>query len=430
MVVVLVVALLVFCIFVGVPIAFSLGVVAIVGAFATGNMILLHTIPQQVFGGINYFPLLAIPLFILAGELMNKGQITERLVRFACILAGRLPGALAHGNILASMFFGGITGSGPADASAIGSVLIPAMKKEGYSAAFSAAVTANASTMGPIIPPSIIMVMYAATVNTSIGGMFAGGVIPGIMLAIGMMLVVVIIDRFRKLPRRAEKVTFKEVALATKGAIPALIMPLIVVGGIWGGVFTATEAAAIAVMYSLIAGFFILKTLTISDLFPMLKNTALVSSSVLLIVGIAKMLTLIFATLQVPQILGRAFMQVSGSATVFLLLVNIFLLILGMFMDAGASVLLLAPIFAPIATMMGISPLHFGLIMTINLTLGMATPPVGLSLFIVTGIAEVPLEKIAREIWPFLLIDVVVLLIITYSPGLTLFLPRLMGFVH
>jgi tripartite ATP-independent transporter DctM subunit len=418
--------LLIFC---GIPVSFSLGAVATAGIFMLhGNP--MQIIPQAVFGGMNYFPLLAIPFFILAGELMNEGGITIKLVRFADLLVGRLPAGLAHTNILACMFFGGVTGSAPADTSAIGGLLIPAMKKEGYPIEFSAALTASASTMGPIIPPSIIMVIFGSTVGVSIGALFAGGVIPGILIAIGLMITVMIMNSLYKYPRRSVAIQRKEIGTILKDAFWPLGMPVIILGGILAGVFTPTEAGAVAVLYALIVGFFVLKTLKVSQLLPMLRHTAVLTSTILLIIGTAKILGWVFTVLQVQVLLGQLFLEISSSPLVFLLLVNILLLIMGTFMDAGASVILLAPILTPIAISLGINPIHFGLIMIINLTIGHCTPPLGLCLFVACGIANITLEKISRAIVPFIITEVIVLFFITYIPELGLFIPRLMGYLN
>ena len=313
----------------------------------------LIVIPQSIYTGVGFFPLLAIPFFVLAGELMNKGGITDRLVNFAQMLIGKTPASLANSNVLACMFFGGVTGSAQADTSAIGGVMIPAMIKAGYKPEFSAALTAAASTCGPIIPPSIMMVLYCVSVGGSIGAMFMGGFVPGIMIAVGLIIAVLILDRKHKFPRRLEDLSLKEKFKITMAAIWPLGMPVIIIGGILGGVFTPTEAGATAVLYSIIVGFFILKTLKVSDLIPMLRNTVLLTSSVLMIISCAKILGWVFSAVQVQVYIGEYFRSISNSPIVFLLLVNILLLIVGTFMDGGASLIILAPILAPIAVFVG-----------------------------------------------------------------------------
>ncbi len=430
----LVVLIFVF-IMIGVPVYASLGVSGLIslimlqGKLAVGTGVPLLVIPQSIYSGIGYFPLLAIPFFILAGEIMNRGGITDRLIKFALLIIGRMPASLAQANIVASMFFGGITGSAQADTSCIGGVLIPAMEKEGYSKEFSVAVTAASSTCGPIIPPSIMMVIFGVAVNASVGALFMGGLIPGILIGLSEMAVVAIMDRKYHFPRRTEKMPRSEkITVALDGLLP-LGMPLIIVGGIIGGVFTPTEAGAASVVYSLFVSMAVLKTVKAKDLIPMLRHTATLSATTLMIISCAKIISYGLTALQMPVLLGNLFMSISDSPYVFLLLVNILLLIMGMFMDGGASVIILAPILTPIAMTLGINPIHFGLVMVLNLVIGCGTPPLGLCLYIACGIAKLPVERGARAILPFIAAEVVVLLLITYLPELVLFFPRLFGYV-
>jgi C4-dicarboxylate transporter DctM subunit len=323
------------------------------------------------------------------------------------------------------MFFGGVTGSAQADTSAIGGLLIPAMTKEGYKPAWSAAVIAAASTCGPIIPPSIMMVVYCVTVGESIGSMFMGGIIPGILIAVGIIVAILIMNVKEKYPRRYEKIPLKVALNITIHGLLPLVMPVIIVGGILGGFFTPTEAGAVAVFYSLIIGFFVLKTLTLSDMIPMLKHTAFVSANVLMIICCAKILGWVFAAVQVQVHIGELFLAISQSPAIYLLLVNILLLFVGMFMDGTAAIIILAPILTPIALSMGINGVHFGLIMVLNLVIGAGTPPLGVCVFIASGIASVPIEKTFREIMPFLAAEITVLLLVTYVPDLVLLIPRM-----
>ena len=416
------------CLFLGVPVYLTLGAVGTLGLLLMHSNPLL-VIPQSIYTGIGFFPLLAIPFFILAGELMNKAGITARLIRFSNMLIGRAPASLANSNILASMFFGGITGSAQADTSAIGSVMIPVMVKEGYSPEFSAAVTAASSTCGPIIPPSILMVIYCVTVGGSIGAMFVGGIVPGILIGFGLILMVLILDRKYRFPRRTDTIPFREKVRITVDAFWPLGMPLIIVGGILGGVFTPTEAGATAVIYSLIVGFFVLKTLTVKDLIPLLRNTVLLTSAVLMIISCARVLSWVLTVVQVQIHVGELIRSISTSPFIFLVLVNVLLLFMGTFMDGSASVIILAPILAPIAAQFGINPIHFGLIVVLNLIIGQGTPPLGLCLFIACGIARCPVEKGALAILPLILAEVVVLLVVTYIPELVLFIPRMFGYI-
>lgn len=431
---ILVVMIFVF-ILIGIPVYASLGISGVISLFmlhskmAAGVAVPLIVIPQSIYSGIGSFPLLAIPLFILAGEIMNRGGITDRLIKFALLLIGRMPASLAQANIVASMFFGGITGSAQADTSCIGGILIPAMEKEGYSKEFSVAVTAASSTCGPIIPPSIMMVLYGVAVNASVGALFMGGIIPGILIGVSEMIVVAILDRKYHFPRRTERIPRSEaVKTALDGLLP-LGMPFIIVGGILGGIFTPTEAGAASVVYSLIVSMFFLRTVKLYDIIPMLRHTATLSATTLMIISCAKIVSYGLTALQMPVLLGNLFLSISDSPYVFLMLVNILLLIMGMFMDGGASVIILAPILTPLAGMLGINPIHFGLVMILNLIIGLGTPPLGLCMYIACGISKLPVERGFRAIMPFLAVELTVLILITYIPDLVLFIPKMFGYI-
>lgn len=418
---------------------FSIPVYVALGATGTIGLIIISlgpgfgdpliVIPQSIYTGIGFFPLLAIPLFIFAGEIMNKAGITDRLIRFSVMLIGKMPGSLANANIVSSMFFGGITGSAQADTSAIGGVLIPAMVKEGYSKEISVAVTASSSTVGPIIPPSIMMVIYGVSVGTSIGGLFIGGLIPGLLIGLSLITTVLILDRKHKFPRRTEAIPFREKLTITKEALWPMGMPIIIVGGILGGVVTPTEAGALAVLYALIFGLIIHRSLKIFDILPMLKHTATLTAAVMMIISCAKILSYVLTSYQLPVLLGEFFKTISDSPIVFLLLVNVLLLVIGTFMDGGASVIIMAPILAPIAVSFGLDPIHFGVIMVLNLIIGCGTPPLGLCLFIACGIGKLPVEKGSRAILPFIGAEILVLLVVTYIPWTVLALPRFYGYV-
>jgi C4-dicarboxylate transporter DctM subunit len=412
----------------GVPIYLALGAAGAAGLFMLNASPLL-VIPQSMYSGAGFFPLLAIPFFILAGELMNRGGITERLVAFSRLLIGKAPASLANTSILACMFFGGVTGSAQADTSAIGGLLIPAMKEEGYKPAWSAALVAAASTCGPIIPPSIMMVVYCVTVGESIGAMFMGGFVPGVLIAVGLTVAVLLMNVKQRFPRRYEKIAAREAVRISANALLPLVMPVIIVGGILGGIFTPTEAGAIAVVYSLVIGFGVLKTLHLPDLVPMLKHTAFLTANVIMIVCCAKILGWVFAAVQVQVHVGDFFLAFSRSPAVYLLLVNVLLLFVGTFMDGTAALIILAPILTPIALSLGINGVHFGLIMVLNLVIGAGTPPLGVCVFISSGIAKVPIEQTFRAIMPFLAAEIAVLLLVTYVPELVLYVPRILGYL-
>jgi tripartite ATP-independent transporter DctM subunit len=412
---------------IGVPIAFCIGFTGLVGLWQSG-VVTLQLVPQRMFTGLDVFPLLAIPLFILAGELMDAGGITKRLVAFSNLLVGHLRGGLAHTLVVAEMFLSGISGAGVADAAALGSILIPAMEKEGYDTDFSAAVVAAAAVNGPIIPPSITMVVYACTVGVSVGGMFLTGLVPGLLLGLGLMLVIHIMAGRRSYLRRKRRSGFKEILRGSRDAILALIMPLLILGGILSGIFTATEAAAVAVFYAFIVGTLIYRETHLADLGRIIISSGLTTSIILFIIGTANILAWVLASQQVPQRLSTFFLSLGSSPYVVLFLVNLFLFIVGMFMETGAAVILLAPILHPALVSIGLHPLHVGLVFVLNLSIGLITPPVGVCLFVACTIAKISIEKLTRAVLPFLFVEVAVLFLVSFLPEIILFVPRIFGY--
>lgn len=419
-------------ILVGIPIYISLlmtGVFSLAAlSISTGTPMATIAVSQSIFNGMGSLPLLAIPFFMLAGEIMNRGGITEKLIKFAMLLIGRLPGSLAHAGIVSSMFFGGITGSAQACASCMGGILIPAMKKEGYATEEAVGVIAGASTCGPIIPPSIIMVVYATAVGASVGSMFMGGIIPGILCGLVLMIVVLLRDRVCHFPRRTEKLSRAEIKKTIIDGLIPLGMPLIVVGGIMGGICTATEAGAIAVVYSLVVSLFVTRTLKIKELPEIFLKAVNSAAPLLLIIACAKVFSYGLTALQMPVIVNNLILSITNNKYVFFFLVNILLLIMGMFMDGGASVIILAPILAPVAASMGISLVHFGIVMAFNLTIGNITPPLGYCLFITSKIGGIPVEKAIKGTLPYLFAECIVLLLITYIPSLVTMVPTILGY--
>ena len=415
----------------GIPIYVSLlftGVLSLVALAQTTNTpVATLAVAQSIFNGIGSLPLLAIPFFMLAGEIMNRGGITEKLIRFAMLLIGRLPGSLAHATIVASMFFGGITGSAQATASCMGGILIPAMVKEGYPVSEAVGVVAGASTCGPIIPPSIIMVVYATAVGASVGSMFMGGIVPGILCGLVLMVVVLLRNSVVHFPRRTEKLSGSEIRKTILDGLIPLGMPLIVVGGIMGGIMTPTEAGAISVVYSLLVSLFVTRTLKFKDIPSILLQGVNSAAPLLLIIACAKVFSYGLTALQMPVLVNNLILSITSNKYVFLLLVNILLIIMGMFMDGGASVIILAPILAPVAASMGISLIHFGVIMAFNLTIGNITPPLGYCMFIAAKIGKLPVEKAIKGTIPYLVSEVIVLLMITYIPFLVLAVPTALG---
>ena len=415
------------CFVMGIPLALVMGITGFAVILAMG--VPLQLVAQRMFTGIDSFPLMAVPFFILAGDLMNRGGTTVRIIGFANSLVGHIRGGLAHACIVANMIFAGISGSAVADASAIGSIMIPSMEKNGYDLDFSAALNSAAATIGPIIPPSIIMVIYGVSVNVSVGGLFAAGFIPGIMLGLAMMIVVSRVSR-KKSYAMSEGFSGAMVRKELKSSVWALMAPVIILGGILGGVFTPTEAAAVAVIYSFFVGKFVFREITWKDLPGILFQSGITTGAILLIISLANVFAWVIAANQIPVKLSSMFLSATSNPYVFLLIVNILLLIVGMFMETGAAIILLAPILAPIATQLGVHPLHFGFMMVLNLAIGMATPPVGVCLFVSCGITGLSLEKVSAAVMRFVLAEIAILTLVTYVAPISLFLPRLLGFIR
>jgi len=411
----------------GLPIAFSTGIAALGGIFVMGN-VPLHVIVIRIIKGIDSFPLMAIPFFILAGEIMAKGGVTDRLVKFANILVGKISGGLAQTAVIGSMIFAGITGSATADTSAIGSVLIPAMKKEKYDEHFTCALIAASAVIGPIIPPSLTFVIYSLATGVSIGGMFVAGIVPGALVGLGLMIVVYVMSKKRHYPRRTYSLSWREIGKTTKTGIVALLMPLIIVGGILGGIFTATEAAAVGAFYALVVCKFVLKTIRWSDIPEMLFSAAKISSIVLLLLATTNILSWVLTINDVGKAVVAFFLSVTNNVYVFLVIVNVTFLIIGMLVDTFPAILIMAPLLYPVAMEFGLHPLHFGMVICVNLLIGLITPPVGTNLFVICAIGKVRMEPLMKAVIPFLLVEIFVLLVISYFPILTLYLPKIAGF--
>ena len=416
------------CIAIGVPIVFALGIAPVAAFVMADRTVFLQLLAQKLYLGIDQFPLVAIPLFILAGEIMNTGGITERLVRLANALVGHFRGGLAHVNVVSSMFFAGLSGSAVADTSALGSMLIPAMERQGYSRSFAAAVTAASSVIGPVIPPSIIMVIYAYVMQVSVGALFLAGIIPGILTGIGLMLVTSYLARHRNFPIAHERAPAKEVASATFSAALPLMTPVIIIGGILAGVFTPTEAAGAAVAYALILSIFVLRTMSVREVPRLLLRSAVSSAAILLAIGTAVIFGWVATLSGVPQQVAGVVTTLSADPLIVLLVVNVLLLFVGMFLDAGPAILILGPILGPTMAALGIDPLHFAIIMCVNLTIGLATPPMGLILFVAATVSQQRIEKIAWEMLPYYIVHIAIIALVTYVPVVALGLPRAFGF--
>ena len=413
---------------VGLPIAFALMIAPGLSLYFDGQASMFPMLLMRMYNGMDSFPLMAIPYFILAGEVMNKGGITIRLVRLSQALIGHLRGGLAHVNILSSILFAGLSGSAVADTSAIGSMMIPAMEKNGYTRRFAAAVTAASSVIGPIIPPSGIMIIYAFVMNVSVAGLFAAGLIPGLLVGFGLMAVTVFLSKRRNYPVASKRASLKEVVISFRGAFLPLLTPIIILGGILLGIFTPTEAAAIAAGYAIIISMFVLRTLSLTELPKVLFNAALSSGMILFLVGASTAFaTLVSLTGTAPKAM-EIMNSISQNPLVLLFLVNILLFFVGMFLDAGPAILILGPVLGPTFVALGVDPLHFAIIMCVNVTVGLATPPMGLVLFVAAGLSNEPVEKIAWEMLPFLAIEVIVIFLITFVEAIPMTLPRLLGF--
>lgn len=408
-----------------VPIAFGLGFVSVIGIMLT-NPDLLINVPRRLFSGVNNFTLVAVPLFVLAGEIMTKGGISKRLIDFSKTLVGPLPGGLAMVVVLASLFFSALTGTAIAAAAAIGGMMIPAMTKEGYDVRFSSSLVATAATIGPIIPPSIVLILYGVIASVSIGDLFVAGIIPGLAMGLGLMIFSYFVGKknnYRSSDRRA---TFKEIAVGAKDAILALIMPVIIIGGIVSGIFTATESGVIAVLYALIISLFVYREIKIKDLWPILMNTAKTSSTIIFLIGFASLFIWFLSFNQIPNELIDLMGPVAQNPILLLLVINIILLIAGTFIDTISAVSIFTPLFLPLILVAGIDPIHFGIVMAVNLTIGMVTPPLGVCLFVTASIAKIKVPKMFKFLIPQIAILIVILLIITYMPQVILFPVELM----
>ncbi|MFL4468769.1 TRAP transporter large permease [Tateyamaria armeniaca] len=495
---------------IGLPVFFGLLAAPGLLLWLNGQEKDLTLLYRNVYNGMDSFPLMAIPFFMLAGEMMNKGGITIRLVQFSQALMGHLRGGLAQVNVLSSILFAGLSGSAVADTSALGSMLVPAMEKEGYTRRYAAAITAASSVIGPIIPPSGIMIIYAYVMGESVAALFLAGIVPGILVGVGLMVMIRLTADHYDLPA-AKRVEFDGVelkplenwvsfalvrlnigvliwallpeavtssiselaiplasvlpsrlavlvayfapllvsiviahalmlALRTlvssefrticKRAIVPLQTPVLILGGILGGVFTPTEAAAVAVAYAVFVAFFVLRTMRLSDLPDILSRAGLTSAIVLLLVGAAMAFKTVVSLSYAPQILADYILTLSENPLVLLFLINLLLFIVGMFLDAGPAIIILGPILAPIFTDLGVDPIHFAIIMSVNLTVGLATPPMGLVLFVAAAVSREKVETIAKAILPFLAVEIAVIFLITYVPAISMTIPRLTGFAN
>ena len=409
------------------PLSLSLGVAAVAGL--TASNVDYNLLPSRMMSSVNAFPLMTIPFFILAGELMLKAGMMERLIDLANTIVGRLRGGLGHVTVLAGMGLSTVSGAAVADASALGSTLLPSLTKH-YGVGFSAALCAAAANLGPIIPPSGAMIVYAfmAGPTVSVGGLFMAGVVPGILLVIAMMVMCSFIAWRRNFPLTGEPFALSAVLRELKRSLIIFLMPVIVIGGIVGGAFTATEGSAIAVVYALLIGFFVTRKLRLSDLPEAIVRAAITSAVVGAMIAFASVVTYMLTIDMLPQKLLVLIQSLTTSPTTYLLLVALVLLVVGMFLESNAAYIMLVPLLHPIAIKFGIDPLHFGFLFVFNLVIGMLTPPVGVVLFVICGVAKISLGELSKNVWPFIAMMYGLLIICLFVPQLVLTLPRMMGY--
>ena len=418
------------CLFlaIGVPVAFALGMAT------AATLILAESYPlivllKETFTGIDSFPLMAVPFFILAAELMSGGSLTEVLLRFAGQFVGHKRGGLGYTNVVSLTFFSGISGSALADAAGPGSMLIKMMSKAGYDRSYAAALTASTAIVGPIIPPSIIMIIYALQDETvSVGSLFVAGILPGILIAVAMCAVNFHVSKKRNYKGDGKLPPLREILITSWKALPAILLPVVILGGMRAGWFTPTEASVVAVFYALLVGKFVYRTLEWKALPNILERSALLSASVLIIIGLSASFAWVLTIEGIPQQMAEWLIGMNLSPWMFLIIVNVFLLLFGIFIEPLPGVMVLAPILAPVALKLGVDPVHFAMIVIFNLTLGMITPPVGGLLFVTCNVSKVPMSALVRELVPFLWAHGAVLMILTFVPALSTWLPRVMGF--
>ncbi|MAU23223.1 MAG: C4-dicarboxylate ABC transporter permease [Martelella sp.] len=413
--------------FLGMPLAFSLGVAALVGLWIAGFDV--NVVAPRILNAVNSFPLMSIPLFMIAGELMLKGGIMERLIDFANAFIGRVRGGLAQVTIVSGAGLASVSGAAVADASALASTLVPSLKKQ-YGLGFSSGIVAAAANLGPIIPPSGAMIVYAfmAGSSVSVGGMFMSGVIPGILLFLTFMALCWFIAWKRDYPLAGQPITFSNIWLQTRRNLVVFLMPVIVIGGIVGGVFTPTEGAAVGVCYALFLGFFVTRRLKLADLPHVLLDAAKTSALVGAMIAFAATVTFLFTIDLLPMKLAGFMQGLTDNPFAFLCLIAVMLLVVGMFLESNAAYIMLVPLFHPVALQYGIDPLHFGFLFVLNLVIGMLTPPVGVVLFVICGVTGVKMGELVRESWPFIAAMYAVLLVCMIFPGVVTWLPERLGY--
>lgn len=428
MTIVLLLLLLTFVLAVGVPVAFGIGIVAL-GGLLIANVGNPAVAAQRMFAGMNSYGLLALPLFILAGNVLVAGGVIQRLIDFADLIIGRIRGGLAQANVVANLLMAGVSGSATADTAALGGVMIPMMKSRGYSVDFAAALTVSGAIMAPILPPSLIMVIYAIPAKLSIGALFFAGIVPALLIALILMLYIAFAFRNQELPVSAPLST-ESFSKAFVKAVPVLMAPVIIVGGVRGGVFTATEAAAILCGYSIVLCCVFYRSISFHALVEVFRESSLTSATVMIVVATSNLFAWYLGIENVPNAVGGFFNSVTDNPIVFLLIVNVFLLVVGAFVDTVPAILIFVPILQPAAVSFGIEPIHFAIVVILNLMIGLNTPPVGTNLFVISTISGRSMFQISRALLPFYGLKIIALLLVTYIPQISLYLPRAAGLLQ
>ncbi|MBN9888004.1 TRAP transporter large permease [Salipiger abyssi] len=411
----------------GVPIAFAVAGAALLAMVLLLPSMPLVLVPMSMFNGMDSFPMMAIPFFVLAGELMNRGGISMQLVRFSQSLVGHVRGGLGHTNVVANAIMSSISGSALANIAAVGRVMIPAMREEGYDRSFAASITIGASLLGPIIPPSITMVIFAVTANQSVGALFLAGILPGAIICAGMMALVYVRSRRRQYGT-ITAFSLRRVGQEFHRSFLALLMPVIILGGIFGGIMTPTEAAAVAAFYALVVSMLIYRSISLKEIWQVALSTTKTTSFIMLVIGAARVFSDVMLSEGVPEQIAGAMLSLSENPVILLLLINLLLLIVGFVMDTTAAIIILVPVLMPVATQIGIDPVSFGVLMSINLVIGMATPPVGVALFLGSEVSGLRVEQLAGPVALVILVHIATLLLVSFVPAVSLWLPEFFGY--
>ncbi len=408
------------------PIGVSLGLSAMSAIF-TSSPISTETFTQSMMQGLNSFPLMAVPLFTFAGEVMGRGGISKRLINVARLFSGRFTGGLGIVTIITSLFFAAIAGTGSAAVAAIGLIMIPTMVEHGYDKGYSSALVATAGTVGVIIPPSVCMVVYAVAAGASINGLFMAGIIPGLLIGVGLIIYSYVYSRRKGYKGEETRYSLVEALRIIVNAIPGLMIPVIILGGIYGGVFTPTEAAAVAGIYGVLVGIFVYKEIKWSDLTHIIFRSVLLCAPVLIIIGVSTGFGRILTIAQIPEKIANVILGLTSNKYLVLMLINILLLIVGTFMETNAAIIILTPILLPIVSKLGVDAVHFGVIVVMNLSIGFITPPLGANLFMACQVGDIPFDNLVKKIWPWIIVMIALLLLITYIPSIALYLPKALG---